>query len=184
MRLLSTVFSLLVVTALSPAQAATTVYATSVYQQSGGATNASAALGAPDASFATLIAPAALVLQLANPVTGLNTVIDGILLTPGSSVRISIGEIISGTATFSAQIVVSGAGPFSLDLSGACASVSATGCSLIRFRTTGGSSFSLNSVSGVSNAPEPSIWAMMLAAFGLTGWRLKQIRPKMRRAFA
>jgi hypothetical protein len=88
--------------------------------------------------------------------------------------------VISGIATFSANIALPGGfGPtYSLDLSAACATVSATGCSLVRIRVNGapGGGFLLDGVSGVAAAPEISIWAMMLLGFAAVAWRLKTQR--------
>lgn len=173
-----------------PAAAATTVFAGSVYGTSGSVTGAANALGAANGSAATILRVAGgsnLILQMTQASSGLNTILTGTRLTAGTNVQIAIGEVIGSVATFSANLALpAGFGPnYSIDLSALCSTVSATGCSLIRIRVTGapGSGFTLDSVSGVAAAPEPSIWALMLLGFGALAWRLKQ-RRKASPAFA
>ncbi|MEZ5896035.1 MAG: hypothetical protein R3C40_01465 [Parvularculaceae bacterium] len=184
MKRIAVIFSILFSALFAQAQAATTVYATSVVSRTGFTVNVAGALGAPDASYAFMGGGASLVLQLSSAVPASNIVLNGAFLTPGSSVWVSVGEVIGGTATYSTQVLFSGGFPAAFDFSTACSAISASGCSLLRFTTTGGSWVALNSVSGVSNAPEPSIWAMMIIAFGFTAWRMKKIRPRMALAIA
>lgn len=185
MRSLAAVVVLLMLAA-QPAGAATTVFATSVYGTTGSVIGASNALGTADGSAAAILRVAGgsnLILQMSQAASGLNTILNGARLTAGSNVQIAIGEVIAGVATFSANIALPGGfGPaYALDLSAACATVSAAGCSLIRVRVTGppGSGFTLDGVSGVAAAPEPSIWALMVLGFGAIAWRLKQRRAAM-----
>ncbi len=172
--------------AASPAAAATTVFASSVFGTTGSVVSAGAAVGPADGSFATVLRVAGgsnLILQMSQATTGLSVVLTGQRLTAGSNVQIAIGEVISGIATFSANIALPGGfGPtYSLDFSAACATVSATGCSLVRIRVAGapGSGFLLDGVSGVAAAPEISVWAMMLLGFGAVAWRLKAQRGEI-----
>ena len=97
-------------------------------------------------------------------------------------IAVSIGEVIGGVATFSGEVVLGdGSGVQTADLSALCSSVSSTGCSLLRLRNV----FNFNSagalldgVSGVSNAPEPKAWALMLLGFAALGWKMKDARRK------
>lgn len=169
--------------AAQPAGAATTVFAASVFSVSGSVTNAGSALGSADGSSAAILRTAGgseLVLQMSQAASGLSTLLNGARLTGSTNVQIAVGEIIGGVAIFSANIALPGGfGPaYALDLSAACATVSATGCSLIRIRVNGapGGGFLLDGVSGVAAAPEPSIWALMVLGFGALAWRLKQRR--------
>jgi hypothetical protein len=89
-----------------------------------------------------------------------------------------LGEVIGGVAVFSAGVGLSGAsgGAFTMDLTALCKSISATGCSLLRFSVNGqpGSQFTLDGVLGTT--PEPSTWALMILGFAGVAWRLKQMR--------
>jgi hypothetical protein len=169
--------------AVSPAAAATTVFASSVYGTAGSVLGAGSAVGPANGSLATILRVAGgsnLILQMSQATTGLNTILTGQRLTAGSNVQIAIGEVISGIATFSGNIALPGGfGPnYALDLSAACATVSASGCSLLRIRVNGapGGGFFLDGVSGVASAPELSVWAMMLLGFAAVAWRLKSHR--------
>lgn len=165
------------------AQAATTVFPASVYQTSGTVLGAGNALGSADGLSAVILRltrGSNLVLQMSAAASGASTVITGSRTTANSNVQIAIGEIIGGVAVFSANTALPrGFGPtYSLDLSAACATVSATGCSLIRIRVSGapGNAFRLDGLSGVSAAPEPAAWALMMLGFGAVAWRLKKRR--------
>lgn len=173
-----------------PAQAATTVYAASVYQTTGSVLNANAALGAANGLSATILRVGGgsnLVLQMTAAASGATTVLTGARLTANSNVQIAIGEIIGGTAVFSANTALpAGFGPtYAMDLSAACATVSATGCSLLRVRVIGapGGAFRLDGVSGVAAAPEPATWTLLIAGFGAIGWRLTARRTAKARIF-
>ena len=169
--------------AAMPARAATSIFAASVYAQSGAVSNAANALGNPDGAAALVGAGGELVLQYANPLTG-----GGVLasLLPGAGfnvIAVSVGEVLGGVATFSGEFVLvdDGSGnPLGGDLAALCSGVSATGCSLLRLRNAGslmGSpGFSLDCVSGVTTAPEPSTWALMILGFAGLAWRLKEAR--------
>lgn len=170
-----------------PARAATTIYAASVYSQSN-VTNAGNALFNPDGNAALIQAGGDLVLQYVYPLTGQN-IAATLLSLPTSPafnfLSISVGEIIGGVATFSAgsiPFVDNGAGGvFSADFSALCATVSATGCSLVRIQNLaafGTPGALLDGVSGVSNAPEPAAWALMMLGFAGLGWRLKEAKKR------
>lgn len=170
--------------AASPAAAATTVFASSVFGTTGLVVGAGAAVGPANGAFATILRVGGgsnLILQMSQATTGFGAILTGQRLTAGSNVQIAIGEVISGIATFSTNVALPGGfGPtYSLDLSAACATVSATGCSLLRVRVNGapGSGFLLDGVSGVAAAPEISIWGMLLLGFAFVAWRLKAQRP-------
>jgi len=174
-----------------PARAATTTYASSVYSQSG-VTNASAALYQPNGAGAVISNGGSLVLNFNNPLTGIS--IATTLLPLGASpafnvLAVSVGEVIAGVATFSGEFVLvdSGAGGvLSLpDFTTQCSAISSAGCSLLRIRNA----FSFNSagalidgVSGVSAAPEPAAWMLMMLAFAAIASRLKHIRKAARMA--
>lgn len=170
-----------------PARAATTVYATSVYSQSGVA-NANSALFAANGA-AALIAPSGdLVLQFGNPLTGqsIAAALLPLASTPAFNIlAVSIGEVIGGVATFSGEFVLvdmGAGGALNADLSALCSSVSATGCSLLKFRNAGSINAPgalLDGVSGVSNAPEPAVWALMMFGFAGVAWRLKKERKRL-----
>lgn len=92
-------------------------------------------------------------------------------------VFVSVGEIVGGVAVYSAETgFIGGPGVFTLDFTAPCALISASGCSLVRVRTTGGGPFRLDGISGVASAPEPAAWALMLMGFGGVAWRLKRTR--------
>lgn len=182
MRLLIAVIAMFAVGA-QPAGAATTVFAASVFSVSGSVTNAGNALGSADGASAAIMRTAGgseLILQMSQATSGLNSLLNGARLTGSTNVQIAVGEVIGGIAVFSANTALPGGfGPgYSLDLSAACATISAAGCSLMRIRVTGapGGGFTLDGVSGVAAAPEPSMWALMLLGFGAVAWRLKQRR--------
>jgi hypothetical protein len=169
-----------------PARAAFTVFPASVYSQSG-VTNANAALFSPNGTAAVIGAGGELVLQYAVPLTGAG--ITATFLPQSTSpafniIAVSIGEVIGGVATYSGEFFLGdGSGVQTADLTSLCSSVSGSGCSLLRLRNV----FNLNSsgalldgVSGVSNAPEPSTWALMLLGFAAVGWKLKDARSKGR----
>lgn len=174
---------MLLMSAAQPAAAATTVFAGSVFSASGSVTAPGNAVGAANGSSAQILrvpGGSSLVLQMSQAATGLNTIINGQRLTLNSNVQIAIGEIIGGVATFSVNFALApGLGSLhALDLSAACAAISASGCSLLRISVNGapGSGFLLDGVSGVAAAPEPAIWALMLLGFGAVAGRLKQRR--------
>lgn len=187
MRLIVAVTTLFVVAA-QPAAAATTVFAGSVYQTTGTVIAPSNALGAPDSTTSTILrtagAGSSLVLLMSKATTGVSTMLFGQRQTAGTSVQIAIGEVIGGVATFSANIALPGGfGPtYALDLTAACASISPTGCSLLRIRVTGGpgGGFLLDGVSGVAAAPEPSFWLLAIVGFGGLAWRLNHRRNARR----
>lgn len=171
-----------------PARAATTIYAASVYSQTN-VSNAGNALFANDGNSALIAAGGELVLQYAHPLTGQNVAAALGALSPLPAfnfLAISVGEIIGGVATYSAgtiPFVDMGAGGVSnFDLSALCATVSATGCSLIRVQNLaafGTPGALLDGVSGVTNAPEPAAWALMMLGFAGVGWRLKRARGRI-----
>ncbi|MFN0024158.1 MAG: PEP-CTERM sorting domain-containing protein [Parvularculaceae bacterium] len=191
MRLLIALASL-AAASFAPAHAATTVFATGVFSQTGVATNAGNGLGAANGSFAqvggalsilglTLGQAGQVVYSFADALSGGSLQLTALGGAPGvSSVFVSIGEIVGGVAVYSAETnFTGGAGVFSFDLSGQCSGISAAGCSLVRIRTLGGlgrGPFRLDGVSGVSAAPEPSAWALMLMGFGAVAFRLKRQR--------
>jgi hypothetical protein len=181
------IVALVAMLAAFPARAAVTVFPSSVFSQSG-VTNANGALFASNGSAAVIGAGGELVLQYALPLTGAG--ITATFLPQSTSpafniIAVSIGEVIGGVATFSGEFVLGdGSGVQTADLTAACSGVSATGCSLLRLRNVfnfNSSGALLDSVSGVSNAPEPSTWALMLLGFAAVGWKLKDARSKARR---
>jgi hypothetical protein len=178
------IVALVAMLAAFPARAAVTVFPASVFSQSG-VTNANNALFATNGNAATIGAGGELVLQYNLPLTGAS--LSATFLPQSTSpafniIAVSIGEVIGGVATFSGEFVLGdGSGVQTADLSALCSSVSPTGCSLLRLRNV----FSFNSagalldgVSGVSNAPEPKAWALMLLGFAALGWKMKDARKK------
>jgi hypothetical protein len=167
-----------------PARAETTIYASSVFSSTA-TLNPTNALHAPNGSAALVQQFGDIVLQYAYPLTGVN-IQASVLPTAGFNVLVvSIGEVIGGIATFSGEFVLvdSGVGGvLSANLSSHCASVSATGCSLLRIRNAGSllgsSGVQLDAVSGVSTAPEPAVWALMILGFIGAGLRLKALRKE------
>ena len=170
-----------------PARAATTIYASSVFSQTN-VTNASNALFSADGGAAMILAGGELVLQYVNPLTG-----GGVAATllpfagPAANfVTVSVGEIIGGVATFSAGSLafadMGAGGVQNFDLTALCSTVSATGCSLLRIQNIaafGTPGLLLDGVSGVTNAPEPAAWALMMLGFAGIGWRLKEARKRI-----
>lgn len=187
------IVALVAMLAAFPARAAVTVFPSSVFSQSG-VTNANNALFSPNGTAAVIGAGGELVLQYALPLTGAG--ISATFLPQSTSpafniLAVSIGEVIGGVATFSGEFVLGdGSGVQTADLSALCSTVSATGCSLLKFRNAfnfNSSGALLDGVSGVSNAPEPSTWALMLLGFAAVGWKLKDARARGRdfgRSFA
>lgn len=178
----------------APATAATTVYATGVYAQTGQFANTANGLGAANGGFArignsisifglTIGQAGQVVYSFADALSGAGLQLTGIGGAPGvPSVFVSIGEIVGGVAVFSTETnFTGGAGVFSFDFSSSCALISSTGCSLVRVRTAGGlglGAFRLDGISGVGAAPEPSAWALMLFGFGGVAWRLRNARGR------
>lgn len=175
--------------AAMPARAATSIFAASVFSQSGAVANAPNALGPADGAAAVVGAGGELVLQYANPLTGGAVLANLLPVTGFNVIAVSIGEVIGGVATFSGEFVLvddgSGAGVGG-DLTALCSGVSATGCSLLRLRNAGtlmgSTGFAVDGVSGVTTAPEPSVWALMILGFAGTAWRMKQRRRENDRA--
>lgn len=172
-------FVLLVMLAPASGRAATTVFADSILEENG-VVNAAGALGAADGDTAIIGGGDTLVLQFSSLLTGDLTTIS----SPNGLIAfgaVSIGHIVNGVAVYSAEINFStfGATSNSFDLSAQCAAISATGCNLIRIRGFGGffsSGVALDGVSGVSGAPEPAQWALMIVGFVLAASRLKAVR--------
>ena len=170
-----------------PARAATTIYASSVFSQTN-VTNANSALFSANGTAALILSGGELVLQYNNPLTGAGI---GAALLPfagpaANFVAVSVGEIIGGVATFSAGSMsfadMGGGGVQSLNLTALCSSVSATGCSLVRIQNIaaiGTPGVLLDGISGVTNAPEPAAWALMMLGFAGIGWRLKEARKRL-----
>jgi len=165
---------------ITPANAAMTIFSASVFDQSGSVANAAFATGSSNGAGAIVGDGGVLTLLFNNPLTGAGVTVDLLATTGVNFITVSVGEIIGGVATFSAGSVAlfdSGAGgSFPLDLTALCATVSATGCSLVRFQNfvaIGSPGFVLDGVSGVTNAPEPGVWALMIIGFSLLAWRLK-----------
>ncbi len=171
-----------------PARAATTIYAASVLSQTN-VTNANGALFAPDGNAATILSGGELVLQYVHPLTGQGFAATLLALPTSPAfnfLSISVGEIIGGVATFSAGaspfVDMGAGGVINLDLTALCATVSATGCSLVRIQNLasfGTPGALLDGVSGVTNAPEPAAWALMMLGFAGIGWRLKTARKRI-----
>jgi len=182
--------AIVILTALTvPAKAATSIFASSVFSTAGAVTNSGDALGPADTVGALLGTGGDLVLGFSAPLTGagisLNLLPIGV---PGAVniIALSIGEVIGGVATFSSEFVLvdmGSGGVLGADLSAQCSALSATGCSLVRIRNAGalfGSlGLGLDAVSGVTNVPEPSVWALMVLSFGAIGWRIKKARKTL-----
>lgn len=174
-----------------PAKAATTIFASSVYSQTN-VIGASNALFASNGAAATVLAGGELVLQYNNPLTG-SSVAASLLPFAGPAanfVAISVGEIVGGVATFSAGSIafadMGAGGVQNFNLAALCSTVSATGCSLLRIQNIasfGTPGVFLDGVSGVSNAPEPAAWALMMLGFGAVAWRMKAARKRNGTAF-
>jgi hypothetical protein len=180
-RIVIAVVSLLALFA-APARAATTVFGASVFSTSGSVLNAPNALGAADGSSAQINRLGVLVLSLGAPATGANLTINGVRLTAGSVVQISVGEVVGGTAIFTAaQTFPGGFGTSAtFDFSAGCALIASSGCSLLRVRVAGppGSAFFLDGGSALSAAPEPQAWALMMLGFAGVAARLKSLRRR------
>lgn len=178
------VLIVLIAAALSamPAKAATTIYASSVFSSSS-TLNPGQALGLPNSAEGLVQPLGDIVLKYAYPLTGAS-ISTYLLPTAGFNVlAVSIGEVIGGIATFSGEFVMvdSGVGgTLTADLTSHCASVSAAGCSLLRIRNAGSllgsAGVRLDAVSGVTTAPEPAVWALMIVGFIATAMRLKSVR--------
>lgn len=178
------IVALVAMLAAFPARAAVTVFPASVFSQSN-VTNANNALFATNGDAATIGAGGELVLQYNLPLTG--AALTATFLPQSTSpafniIAVSIGEVIGGVATFSGEFFLGdGSGVLTADLSTACSAISSTGCSLLRLRnvfTFNSAGALLDGVSGVSNAPEPRTWALMLLGFAALGWKMKDARRK------
>lgn len=171
-----------------PARAATSIFPVSVYSSSG-VTNPNDALGTANAS-AALIAPFGdIVLQFGMPLSGGGVAATLLPVAGFNILAVSIGEVIGGIATFSGEFVLvdaGGGGTLNANLTTACAGVSASGCSLLRVRNAGSllgsTGIQLDAISGVTTAPEPSVWALMILGFVGTAWRLKSARKEAGRS--
>lgn len=182
------VLIVLVAAALSamPAKAATTIYASSVFSSTS-TTNPGRALGLPNSNAALVQPLGDIVLQFTYPLTGAS-ISTYLLPTAGFNVlAVSIGEVIGGIATFSGEFVLvdtGSSGTLGADLTTHCASVSVGGCSLLRIRNAGSllgsAGIQLDAVSGVTTAPEPAVWALMIVGFIATALRLKSVRSEQR----
>lgn len=180
------IIALAAMLAAFPARAATTIFASSVYSQTN-VINANNALFAANGGAALVLSGGDLVLQYNNPLIG-----SGVAMTllpfagPAANfVAISVGEIIGGVTTFSAGSIaladMGAGGVQNFDLSALCSTVSATGCSLLRIQNIasfGTPGVLLDGISGVTNAPEPAAWALMMLGFGGIAWRLKDARRR------
>ncbi len=185
------IIALAAMLAAFPARAATTIYASSVYSQTN-VLNAANALYTPNSAAATILSGGELVLQYNNPLIGSST---SLSLLPfagpaANFVAISVGEIIGGVATYSAGSVsfadLGAGGAQTFNLAALCSTVSATGCSLLRIQNImafGTPGVALDGVSGVTNAPEPATWALMMLGFAGVGWRLKEARRRNPKGF-
>ncbi len=169
-----------------PARAATTVYAASVYSELN-VTNSGNALFAANGSAALILAGGELVLRYNNPLTGggIAATLLPLATSPAANfIAVSIGEVIGGVATFSGEFAFAdfGAGGVqNFDLTALCSTVSASGCSLLKIRNVAAFNTPgalIDGVSGVSNAPEPTVWALMMLGFAGVGWRLKEARKR------
>jgi hypothetical protein len=178
----------LLLTFIVPAKAATTVFASSVYSSTGTVTNAANSFGASDGSNATVARNAVLTLNIGKGVAGTNFLVTGVRTgTAGTNIRVSLGAIVGGVATFSAtQNFTLASGTSSFNFSAACAGFGVQGCTLMRVQVTGpvSSSFALDGISGISATPEPSAWALMILAFIGVAWRLKSVRSNSRQMLA
>lgn len=171
----------------APAQAATTIFSAGVFSESG-VTDASNAIGPLNTAGALIGNAGSLVLSFAAPLTGAGLELTMLSASPPGGMNIlfvSVGEVIAGSPVFSSNVglIDNGTGGvLTADLTAQCAGVSATGCSLVRIdniASLGGSTGALvDAVSGVTNAPEPSVWALMILSFGIVGWRIKQLRGR------
>lgn len=170
-----------------PARAATTIYAASVFSQTNVA-NANNALAAANGDAALIMSGGDLVLQYVHPLTGANlaaTLLPLATSPAANFLAVSVGEVVAGVATFSGEFAFAdfGAGGVqSFDLTSLCSTVSASGCSLVKFRNVAAFNTPgalLDSVSGVTNVPEPAVWALMMLGFAGVGWRLKEARKRV-----
>ena len=170
-----------------PAKAATTTFATSVFS-SVNVTDPANALGFTNGSGAVIGGGGELVLEFNNPLTGEGfaaTLLDTGVVGAVNVIAVSLGEVVGGTPIFSGEFVLADMGSGGVlggDFSGLCSGVSVSGCSLVKFRNVvslnGSPGAILDSVSGVTNAPEPGTWALMMLGFAGLGWRMKQVKAK------
>ncbi len=166
----------------TPAKAATSIFPIAVFS-SNLTTNPLNALGTPDGA-AALIGPGGdIVLQYGLPLSGGGLAATVLPVAGFNVLAVSIGEVIGSVATFSGEFVIvdSGAGgALNADLTALCAGVSPTGCSLLKIRNAGSllgsTGIQFDAVSGVTTAPEPSVWALMILGFAGTAMRLKEAR--------
>ena len=173
--------------ASGPASAAFTIFGANVFDEAG-VTNSGLATGVADGAAAVVAQGGSLTLGFNNPLTGTDVMFT---LLPGSGMNfltISVGEVVGGVATFSAGSLpffdTGAGGVFTVDLAPLCATVSAAGCSLVRFTNVaaiGSPGFALDGVSGVTNAPEPKTWALMILGFCGVAWRMKRTRKTILR---
>lgn len=172
----------------TPAKAATSIFPISVFSSTL-TTGPGDALGTPDGAGA-LIAPGGdIVLHYAPTLTGGGVAATLLPIVGFNVLAVSIGEVIGGIATFSGEFVLvdSGAGgALSANLTALCSGISPTGCSLLRVRNAGSLLGSpgvrLDSISGVTTAPEPAVWALMIVGFIGAAARLKSVRRFQQRS--
>lgn len=167
-----------------PAKAATTVFGGSVFSSTN-TTTAGAAIGPADGA-AALIGPSGdLVLQYDLPLTGAGLAVSLLPTTGFNVLAISIGEVVSGVATFSGEFVLvdgGAGGVLGAELTSACSALSPNGCSLIKLRNAGSLAGSagvlVDSIGGVTAAPEPAAWALMILAFAGVAGRSAQLKKR------
>ncbi len=165
-----------------PAKAASTVFGASVFSETG-VTDSANALGAADGAAAVIGSGGELVLQYDLPLTGSDLALSVLENVGGVNfVQLSIGEVVGGVATFfgSTAVVDGGAGfTLSADIANMCSVASATGCSLLRIQNLagiGGGGLFVDSLSAVTNVPEPAAWLLMILGFAGVAARLKAVR--------
>lgn len=190
-------FSLLLGAALAlglgTARADTTVFAGSVVNETN-VTNSGGALGGADGlgasignqgllfGFIPFTNGGSLDLTFGQAVTGLDTMFTFLGSGRNGAASIQLGAIVNGVAVFTVAQTVTyggGGGVFTLDFSAGCSGLDPAGCTLLRIVNNAGfgrGSVILDGVSGVSNAPEPEVWALMILGFIGVAARSKQVR--------
>ena len=170
------------------ASAATTVFADSVVSTAGVTSAETNILGASDGATgrigAFLFSTGEVTLGFSDAISGADLAFTTVNSFGSTNVFVSIGETVGGVAVFSAEssFVETSGGVFNLDLSAACSGISASGCSLLRIRTTPAGFISqglaLDGVSGVTSAPEPEAWVLAILGFMGLAIRLKAVRAR------
>lgn len=184
--MLRSIFAVLVFSVFAlatPANAATSVYVDSSHPNYGGfadATNAGDSLGPADGQSATVPLGGFIAYLVSETFTTVDFDITFTGVTGAGTVRLYVGQTNGGTGftTLNSRFFTVSNGLNNLSsaaLSTYCAGLTG-GCNTFVVQAWTATSFGIDSVPSVN--PEPSSWALMIAAFVMFAARLKTVRKR------